>query len=126
MRVRIFTCVAAALLITLLPLQNAHAKCVQVALLDNAGKVIMPGGLVVGLKVGDTPIFNVPMPVHREQKEIRDMPCPQDLTSAVLDLYNRACTSDTARQQMAVNRDQNVEIIRKRCGELREALNISE
>lgn len=115
-----------AFLISALSSQTTHAYCVQVALLDDGGQIISPGGLVVGMKVGETPVFNTPIPPHREQKEVREVPCPQDLSREMLDLYNRSCTSERAQQQMSVNNGLPVEAVQKRCVELRVALGSAE
>ena len=98
------------------------AQCVQVALYDDAGNIIVPGGLVTGIKIGDTVIFNFGLLPHREQREARPVPCPQDLVVAIQDLYNRSCTSDRARQQTAVNSDTSIEAVTRRCTDLRTAL----
>ena len=110
------------MVVCVLMASHAIAQCVQVALYDDASNIIVPGGLVTGMKIGETVVFNVGLPPHREQKEARPIPCPQDLETAIRDLYNRSCTSDQARQQTAVNRQTSLDVVVQGCAEMRSAL----
>lgn len=100
----------------------ATAQCVQVALIDDAGKIVTPGGLVIGFKIGESIVYNVGLPPHREQKEARAVPCPQDLITEINDLFNRSCTSERARVQTAVTNNTSVDAVVQRCVDMRDAM----
>ena len=102
--------------------QSAFASCVTVALLDEAGLVIKPNGLVVGIKVGDGPVFVQQLPPYAAQREVGPVSCPRDVIRQVQDLYNLSCRSEQAMMQVAENNTARLAAIRQRCVELRIAL----
>jgi len=114
-----------ALVLWLCSGQITLAQCVQVALINDSGNIITPGGLVTGFKIGEDIVFDIKLPPHREQKEARSAPCPPGLVTEVRALYNRSCTSDRARQQAAVTNNTNIRAVTERCTQLRSSLSKS-
>jgi hypothetical protein len=98
------------------------AQCVEVALIDDAGKPILSNGLVTGMVIGDAPVFIAEMPPHRERRVIGPVACPADLTREVTNLYNLSCTSETARRQAAETNGTSLDIILQRCEDMNTAL----
>ena len=122
---KILSKTAVKIFVFLALVSGAQAQCVQVALIDEIGNIITPGGLVTGFKIGDSIVYNVGLPPHREQKEARQIECPQDLITEIRDLFNRSCTSDRARQQTAITNNTEVSAVTQRCIELQAALSAS-
>ena len=106
----------------MLSTQGALASCVTVALLDEAGLVIKPNGLVVGIKVGDAPVFVQQLPPYATQREVGPAACPQEVIRQVRELYNLSCRSEQAMMQVAENNTKRLDAIRQRCTELNTAL----
>lgn len=106
--------------------QRASAQCVEVAFKNDAGQLIVPPGLVVGMMIGDAPVFNVDLPVHRDIKVVRAAPCSNELAREIQRLYNMSCTSERARKQAAETNDTSIDVILQRCSDLSAALNVSD
>jgi len=102
--------------------QTVFAQCVQVALINDSGNIVTPGGLVTGFKIGEDIVFNIVLPPHREQKEARPVSCPLDLVTEIRTLYNRSCTSDRARRQAAETNNTTLNAVIQRCAKLESAL----
>lgn len=102
--------------------QSAHAACVKIALLDVAGSVVKPNGLVSGIKVGDKTVFVQTLPPHDSQREIGSVNCTPEIKKAIQNLYNLSCRSDQAMLQAAENNTQRIDVVRQRCVDLRAAL----
>ena len=102
--------------------QSAIASCVTIALLDEAGLVVKPNGLVVGIKIGADPVFVQQLPPYATQREVGPAACPPEVVRQVQDLYNLSCRSEQAMMQVAENNTKRLDAIRNRCVELRAAL----
>lgn len=102
--------------------QSAYAACVKVALLDVAGSVVKPNGLVSGIQIGDKTVFIQTLPPHHSQREIGSVACPLEINQAIQNLYNLSCRSGQAMQQAAENNAQRIDVVRQRCLDLRVAL----
>ncbi|MEQ8734675.1 MAG: hypothetical protein RIC29_07110 [Rhodospirillaceae bacterium] len=105
---------------------TAHASCVTIALLDEAGSVIKPNGLVTAVKVGETPIFVQELPTHTEQREVGVVGCPPEVIRPVQDIYNGSCINDEALQLTATNNGTTLKAVRERCNALAEAISTAQ
>lgn len=105
--------------------QSASAACVKIALLDVAGSVIKPNGLVSGIKIGGKAVFVQGLPPHDSQREIGSINCTPEITQAIQSLYNLSCRSEQAMLQAAENNTQRVNVVRQRCTDMRAALQSS-
>lgn len=108
--------------VTFFASQYSSASCVTIALLDEAGAIIKPNGLVVGFKIGDTPVFPTAIPNHVSQREVGPTTCSPEVLKPVQDLYNLSCRSDQAMRQVAENNGQQFQAVRQQCVALRAAL----
>lgn len=102
--------------------QTAAASCVTIALLDESGAIIKPDGLVVGFKVGDTPIFPTPIPAHVSQREVGPITCSHEIIRPMRGLYDLSCRTDQAMRQTAENNRQQYLVVRQQCSALNAAL----
>jgi len=104
----------------------ARSQCVELVLINDAGQPIIPNGLVVGIIVGDAPVFVEELPAHREKRTIGTVKCPEDLTRQVLALYNSSCPTEKARLQSAESNSTSVEVVVRRCAQLKKSLTTSD
>jgi len=102
--------------------EAALSSCVRIALIDDAGQVVKPDGLVVAARVGEKNIFFDLLPLHRDRKVVGPINCPASVMQSIYELYNNSCTSERARQQSAVNNNTNKENIRSRCLDLQRTI----
>ncbi len=102
--------------------QGASASCVTVALLDEAGLVVKPDGLVVGIKVGSAPVFVQQLPSHATRREVGQVSCPPNVIQQVRSLFDLSCRSEQAMRQVAENNTARLDAIRQRCESLQTAL----
>ncbi|MGY8963639.1 MAG: hypothetical protein ACKVKT_08800 [Rhodospirillales bacterium] len=106
--------------------QSAHAACVKIALLDVAGSVIKPNGLVPGIKIGDTAVFIHELPPHDSQREIGSVNCTPEIKQAIEKVYNLSCRSDQAMMQAAESNTQRIGVVHQRCADLKSAIEASD
>ncbi len=99
-----------------------HASCVTIALLDEAGSVVKPNGLVTAFKVGQSPIFMRELPAHTEQREVGVVGCPPEVIRPVQDIYNASCLNDEAQQLTARTNGTTVKAVLEQCNALAEAI----
>ncbi|MDG2244559.1 MAG: hypothetical protein P8L66_13835 [Rhodospirillaceae bacterium] len=109
-------------LFVFLSVQGASASCVTVALLDDAGLVVKPDGLVVGIRVGSAPVFVQQLPPHATQREVGQVSCPPNVIQRVRSLFDLSCRSEQAMMQVAENNSARLDAIRQRCVDLQTAL----
>ncbi|NKB44921.1 MAG: hypothetical protein GKS03_11650 [Alphaproteobacteria bacterium] len=102
--------------------QVAVASCVTIALLDDAGAVIKPNGLVVGIKIGADPVFVIQLPPHAAQREVGPTACTPNVIKPIQDLYNLSCRSEQAMMQAAESNARRLDFIMQRCIDLKAAL----
>jgi hypothetical protein len=98
------------------------AACVRVALLDDAGSVIKPNGLVIAVMVGESPIFARPLPPHRDRRIIGATECAPEDTKPLVDLYNLSCSTEQTMRQASENNATSFTAVLQRCAELKQAL----
>ena len=100
----------------------ARSQCIELVLINDAGQPIIPNGLVVGIIVGDAPVFVEELPAHREKRTIGTVECPEDLTRQILALYNSSCLTERARLQSAEFNSTSLEMVVQRCAQLKKSL----
>jgi hypothetical protein len=122
---RILNIFAAVLLLSMFS-PAAHASCVTIALLDEAGSVVKPNGLVTAIKVGQTPIFVQELPTHTEQREVGVVGCPPEVLRPVEDIYNTSCVDEEALQLTATNNGTTVKAVRQQCDALAAAISTAQ
>lgn len=113
----VFVLLAAGLSVT-----HAEARCVRVALLDQNGSVVQPNGLVIGIEIGENPVFTQALPEHRNQRVIGAVDCPREVIDPIRNLYTLSCASEQAMRQTSINNSQSVLVVQQRCQELEAAL----
>lgn len=115
---------AASLLVAvaILAATNSHAACVRVALIDESGVIIKPDGLVIGIEIGDAPVFTTPLPAHHEQRVVGPVACPREVVDPIKNLFDLSCASEQAMRQAAVTNGQDVAYVLQRCEDLAAAI----
>lgn len=96
----------------------AAPQCFELRFLD-ANKVVVPvTPPIVGIMVGDRPLFEGNPPNHEYMEDGRHLPCPEALLASVRKAFDDFCTSDDRRKKAAASNKVDMSVINTRCGDL--------
>jgi hypothetical protein len=100
----------------------AAPQCFELRFLD-AKKVVVPvNPPIIGIMVGDRPLFEGNPPDHEFMEDGRHLPCPEPLLASVRKAFDDFCTSDERRKKAATDNKVDMSVINSRCGDLTAAL----
>ncbi len=113
--------IAAAAAITAPP-ALAAPQCMEMRLLDAKGVIVPVNPPLVGIMIGDSPLFEGFPPNHASIEAGRLLPCPEALLASARKAFEDFCTSDERRKKAAADNGVDLSMVGKRCGDLTAAL----
>ena len=100
----------------------AEPHCVVMQFLDAKGVAITTAAPIVGMLVGDRPVYEGSVPVASSIKPGAEAPCPQNLIDGVRSTFESACLSEQRRTQAATEHKVERTVIDKGCTDMMKAL----
>ena len=116
-----FAAVAFAAALSATP-ARAAPQCVEMRFLDAKGVVVPVTPPLIGIMIGDTPLFEGLPPVAASATSGRILPCPDALVASTQKVFNESCTSDERRQKAAAANRADMATINRRCADLTKTL----
>lgn len=98
------------------------AQCVNVNLHDSNGTIVPTKEPVIGIMLGGVPTIEGEFPEHATTSAGTEVPCPQELTDLITNLFTETCTTSERRTAAAQVHGVGPEIIQKGCTDLSNAL----
>jgi hypothetical protein len=100
----------------------AEPRCTVLQFLDAKGVVIATPAPIVGLLVGDKPVYEGSVPVAASIKPGAEVTCPEPLLAGVRSTFDAACVSEARRNQAAMEHRVERKVIDKGCGDIMKSL----
>ena len=100
----------------------AAPQCVEMRFLDGNGVLIPVNPPLVGIMVGDAPLYEGVPPQFAKAEPGRILPCPAELVAAARKAFEDFCTSDERRSRAAAQNNVDMSVINTRCGDLSQTL----
>lgn len=100
----------------------AAPQCVEMRFLDAAGVVLPVNPPLVGIMIGDGPLFEGRPPEFASVEPGRFVDCPQTLIDSAQKAFVDFCSSGDRREKAAAANKVDISVINKRCGDLTNAL----
>lgn len=97
-------------------------RCVEMRFFDEKGVIIPVDPPLVGVMVGDGPLFEGKPPAFAKAEGGRFVPCPEELLASVRKSFDDLCSSEERRKQSAADAGVELALVNKRCGDLSAAL----
>lgn len=98
------------------------AQCHELRFLDAKGVLIPVQPPLVGIMIGNGPLFEGSPPSHERLETGRILPCPDVLLASVRKAFDDFCTSDDRRKKAATDNRVDMSVINTRCGDMTAAL----
>ncbi len=96
----------------------AAPQCMEMRFLDENGVIIPVNPPLIGIMIGDAPLFEGFPPRYAQLETGRILPCPAALVESTQKTFDDFCTSDDRRAQAAAQNNVDMSFINKRCGDL--------
>jgi hypothetical protein len=96
----------------------AAPQCFELRFLDAKGVLVPVNPPIVGILVGDRPLFEGNPPAHETLESGRNLPCPDPLLASVRKAFEDFCTSDDRRKKAAADNRADISVINTRCADL--------
>jgi hypothetical protein len=100
----------------------AGGRCVEMRFFDEKDVVIPVDPPLVGIMIGEGPLFEGSPPPFARTEAGRFMQCPQALLASVRKSFDDLCSSDERRKKTAADNGVDMATVNKRCGDLSAAL----
>lgn len=100
----------------------AAPQCMELRFLDANGVVVPVNPPMIGIMIGDAPLFEGSPPPHAGIDAGRIVSCPVELIASTQRAFDDFCTSDDRRKQAAKQNNADISLINKRCGDLSQTL----
>jgi hypothetical protein len=100
----------------------AAPQCMEMRFLDAAGVVMPVNPPLIGIMIGDGPLFEGLPPQYSKLETGRLLPCPEALLASVRKTFEDFCTSDEKRAVAAASNNTDVSHVNKRCTDMTNAL----
>lgn len=101
---------------------SSGGQCVEMRFLDEKGVVIPVDPPLVGIMVGDSPLFEGRPPPFAKSEAGRFLSCPPELLASVRKSFIDLCSSEERRNKSAADNAVDIALVNKRCGDLSAAL----
>lgn len=101
---------------------RAAPQCVEMRFLDAKGIIVPVTPPLIGIMIGDTPLFEGLPPASASATSGRILPCPEALVASAQKVFDESCTSDERRQKAATANNAEMALINKRCADLTKTL----
>jgi len=100
----------------------AAPQCMEMRFLDARGVVLPVNPPLIGIMVGDAPLFEGSPPQYSKLEAGRLLPCPEQLVASVRKTFEDSCTSDEKRKATAITNKADISLVNKRCADLSNTL----
>ncbi|MHB1204687.1 MAG: hypothetical protein ACYCZX_03890 [Rhodospirillaceae bacterium] len=100
----------------------AEPRCAVLQFLDAKGVVIATLAPIVGMLVGDKPVYDGSVPVAASIKPGAETACPPALVAGVRSTFEAACVSEQRRTQAAKDHKVDRKVIDKGCADMMKSL----
>lgn len=117
---RLGLCVAAALL-SASP-AFAAPQCVEMRFLDDKGVLLPVNPPLIGIMLGDRPLFEGSPPRYTKVEKGRFVPCPEALIASTQKVFNESCLTEDRRKEAAAKNGADISLINQRCTDMAAAL----
>jgi hypothetical protein len=97
-------------------------RCVEMRFFDEKDVVIPVDPPLIGIMIGEGPLFEGSPPPFARTEPGRFVPCPQTLLASVRKSFDDLCSSDERRKKTAADNGVDMSMVNKRCGDLSTAL----
>jgi hypothetical protein len=115
-------CAVAALFAAVASPALAAPQCVEMRFFDAKGVILPVNPPIVGIMIGDGPLFEGSPPQFSKFEPGRFLPCPDALLASTRKAFQDFCTSDQRRKQAAEANGVDISVISKRCTDLNATL----
>lgn len=99
----------------------AAAQCFEMRFLDEKGVLIPVNPPLVGIFVGDHPLFEG-VPASNTWEPGRPTSCPPALVASVQKVFNESCLTEDSRKKAAEKNRADLSVIEKRCADAAKTL----
>lgn len=100
----------------------AEPRCAVLQFLDAKGVVIATPAPIIGMLVGDKPVYDGTVPVAASVKPGAETACPPALVAGVRSTFEAACVSEQRRTQAATDHKVDRKVIDKGCTDMMKSL----
>ena len=100
----------------------AEPRCAVLQFLDAKGVAISTPAPIIGMLVGDKPVYDGSVPVAASVKPGAETACPPALVAGVRSTFEAACVSEQRRNQAATEHKVDRKTIDKGCTDIMKAL----
>ena len=100
----------------------AEPRCAVLQFLDAKGVVIATPTPIIGMLVGDKPVYEGSVPVAASIKPGAEASCPPALVAGVRSTFDAACVSEQRRIQAATDHKVDRKVIDKGCADIMKTL----
>jgi len=97
---------------------RAAPQCVEMRFLDAKGVIIPVTPPLIGIMIGEAPLFEGLPPAFASATAGRLLPCPEALVASAQKVFDDSCTSDERRQKAAAANKADISVVNKRCADL--------
>lgn len=104
------------------PVFAAEPRCNVMQFFDGKGALLATPAPVIGMMVGDKPVYEFSMPSASSVRPGAEAVCPQALIDGVRSTFENACMSDQRRKQAATDHKVDSKVIDKGCSDMMRAL----
>ncbi|MCA0201758.1 MAG: hypothetical protein LCH56_13135 [Proteobacteria bacterium] len=118
---RLSLCAAAAFLLSASQ-AVAAPQCTEMRFLDQKGVLLPVNPPLIGIFLGDRPLFEGLPPAHAKSEAGRMVPCPEALVASAQKVFNDSCLTESSRQLAATQNKVDVSLVNQRCGEMAKSL----
>lgn len=118
---RLGLCAAAAVLLSASQ-AFAAPQCTEMRFLDQKGVLVPVNPPLIGIFLGDRPLFEGSPPAHVKSEAGRLVPCPETLIASAQKVFNDSCLTENSRQLAATQNNVDVALVNQRCGEMAKSL----
>lgn len=101
---------------------RAAPQCVEMRFLDAKGVIVPVTPPLIGIMIGETPLFEGIPPASASATAGRILPCPEALVASTQKVFLESCTSDERRQKAAAANNADMATINRRCADLTKTL----
>ncbi|MBX7198670.1 MAG: hypothetical protein K1X51_04785 [Rhodospirillaceae bacterium] len=104
------------------PAFAAEPRCNVMQFFDAKGALMPTTAPVIGMMVGDKPVYEPSMPGASSVRPGAETACPPNLVDGVRSTFENACMSDARRRQAAADHKVDSKVIDKGCSDMMKAL----
>ncbi|MGE3333757.1 MAG: hypothetical protein AB7I36_08945 [Rhodospirillaceae bacterium] len=110
-------CVAAAVLLSASQ-AFAAPQCTEMRFLDETGVLLPVNPPLIGIFLGDRPLFEGSPPRFAKSEAGRRVPCPAELVASAQKVFKDSCLTEVSRNLAATQNKVDISVVNQRCAEM--------